>query len=436
MVKAAPIWHAGTWALSLDNRGVITHLFNRLGMLAHHYVIVVGSGTSGFLGFHRADGRRPEGGESVSVIDSPTVDNPAVDRTHIHRVWKAILVCITLGVATACYFAPVLGVALGVLLVLLLCARLVYRVRDRYIPNLYARDIRVYDDAYRSFIGRTLSDLRRCKIHGHTLLWEASRLPKPSSQDSDELLLDLGVWLGWSTRLISDASGRQVYGFDTFTGLVEDWQVDDQVVFERGTFSLAEPLAERFMGDTGVSLHDGVPAALGRKVQFIRGSTYDTLVPFLADRPAAPIRLFHMDLDTYESCLHALETCKDRFIEGSILVFDEYLVTNGEMRAFYEFQSKYQLEWRYRAWGLEIWEMNLEMVASRWKRMVYYLILIAGYWSIGDGSYAWTFFRRRFWRFWLGAPIGDILFMLGAAGQRKSVSLEITGLGKIDRSRQ
>jgi hypothetical protein len=143
-----------------------------------------------------------------------------------------------------------------------------------------------------------------------------------------------------------------------------------------------------------------------------------------------------MDLDTYESCLHALETCKDRFIDGSILVFDEYLVTNAEMRAFFEFQSQYELEWRYRAWGLEIMEMNIEMVAARWKRMVYYLLWISGYWLMGDGSYVWQFFRKRFWRFWLGAPIGDILFMLGAAGQRKSVSLEITGLGKLDRTRQ
>jgi hypothetical protein len=372
----------------------------------------------------------------VSVVDSPTVERPAVDRTNLHRIWKAILISIALVVATACYFIPVLLVVLVVLLVLLLCARWVYRGRDRYIPNLYARDIRVYDDEYRSFIGRTLSDLRRCKIPGHTLLWEASRLPKPSRQDSDELLLDLGVWLGWSTRLISDASDRTVYGFDTFTGLVEDWQVDDQIVFKRGTFSLSEPLAERFITDTGVTMHDGVPAALGRKVQFIRGSTYETLAPFLAERPAAPMMLFHMDLDTYESCLHALETCKDRFVEGSILVFDEYLVTNGEMRAFFEFQSQYELEWRYRAWGLEIWEMNLEMVATRWKRVVYYLVLIAGYWLKGDGSYAWAFFRKRFWRFWLGAPIGDIFFMLGAAGQRKSVSLEITGLGKLDRTRQ
>ncbi len=347
-----------------------------------------------------------------------------------------MLVGIALLLAAACYFEPVLLVAFGLLILLLLCARLVYRGRDRYIPNLYARDVRVYDDEYRSFIGRTLSDLRRCKIRGHTLLWEASRLPRPSRQDSDDLMLDLGVWLGWSTRLMSDASGRRVYGFDTFEGLVEDWQVDDQVLFKRGTFSLSDPLAQRSMRDTGVSLNDGLPAVLGRDVQFIKGSTYETLDPFLAERPGAPIRLFHMDLDTYESCLHGLETCKERFVEGSILVFDEYLVTNGEMLAFFEFQRQYELEWRYRAWGLEGMEMNMEMVVSRWKRVTYSLLWVVAFWVAGDGSYVWKFFRRRFWRFWLGAPIGDIFFMLGAAGQRKSVSLEITGLGKLDRTCQ
>jgi len=374
--------------------------------------------------------------EPVSVVDSPTVDSPvAVDRTTLHHLWKAILVGIAAVVAGACYAVPVLLVALGVLVLLLLCARVVYRGRGRYIPNLYARDIRVYDDAYRTFIGRSLSSLRQCRIPGHTLLWEASRLPKPSRQGPEELMLDLGVWLGWSTRLTADASGRQVYGFDTFEGLVEDWQVDDQMLIKRGSFALSEPLAQRSMRDTGVSLHDGLPATLGRKVQFVKGSTYETLAPFLADRPDAPIRLFHMDLDTYESCLHALETCKDRFIEGSVLVFDEYLVTNAEMRAFFEFQNQYALEWRYRAWGLEVMEMNLEMVVSRWKRVPYYLLWIAAYWLAGDGSYVWKVFSRRFWRFWLGAPIGDIFFMLGAAGQRKSVSLEITGLGALDRNR-
>ncbi len=359
-------------------------------------------------------------------------DRKTVDRTNIHHIWKAILVGIALMVAISCYFVPVLAAGIGIILLLLFGARFVYQDRDCYIPNLYARDIRVYDDKYRSFIRSTLSDLRQRRIQGHTLLWEASRLAAPTREDSDELVLDLGVWIGWSTRLLSDSCGRKVYGFDTFSGLVEDWRIEDQVLMKRGSFSLAEPIAQRLMRETGVSFHDGLPSAVGRNVQFIKGSTYDTLAPFLANRPGASIKLFHMDLDTYDSCLHALETCKDHFIEGSILVFDEYLVTDGEMRAFYEFQSRYALEWRYRAWGLEIMEMNVEMLSARWKRALTYILWIAGYWLKGDGRYVWTFFRRPFWRFWLGAPLGDIFFMLGAAGQRKSVSVEITGLGKLD----
>ncbi|MBB3636691.1 MULTISPECIES: class I SAM-dependent methyltransferase [Mycobacteriaceae] len=372
----------------------------------------------------------------MSVVDSGTVDRTrqAVDRTNIHRVWKAVLVAILVGIAVACYFAPVLLIVIGVLLVLLLGARVVYRGHDRFIPNLYAKDVRVYDDAYQEFIARTLTDIRHHKIPGHPLLWEASRLPAPTPENADELLLDLGVWLGWSTRLTADATGRTVYGFDTFEGLVEDWQIEDQIVIKQGTFSLSDPLARRFRRETGVTLNDGVPDALGRDVQFVKGRTYETLAPFLAERPGAPIRLFHMDLDTYESCLHALETCKDRFVAGSILVFDEYLVTNGELRAFFEFQERYGLEFQYRAWGLEVGEMNAEMVISRWKRPLYYLTAVAIH--LLGGRFLWKFLTRRFWRFWLGAPIGDILFMMGAAGHRKSVSLEITGLGNLDPTRR
>jgi hypothetical protein len=374
----------------------------------------------------------------LGVIEEPVgvVGNRAVERTTLHRVWKAILVVIALVVVAACYFVPPLLAVVGVFLLAVLCARVVYRERDRYIPNLYARDTRVYDDAYRAFIASTMSELRQHKIPGHTLLWEASQLAPPS-QDVEDLLLDLGVWIGWSTRLTAEASGHKVYGFDTFEGLVEDWQIDDQMVVKSGTFSLQEPIAQRLMPDTGVTLDDnGLPAPLGRDVEFIKGMTYDTLAPFLAARPDAPIRLFHMDLDTYESCLHGLETCKDHFVEGSILVFDEYLVTNAEMQAFYEFQEKYELEWRYRSWGLEVWEMNIEMVTAWWKRVPYYFLWSALYWLGGSGNYAWAFWSNRFWRFWGGAPAGDIRFMLGAAGQRKSVSLEITGLGKLDPTRR
>src|SRR5258708_7463688 len=141
---------------------------------------------------------------------------------------------------------PALLIPIGALLLLLVCARFVYPGRDRYIPNLYARDTRIYDDAYGDFVHQTMSDLRRRRIRGHTVLSEASNLAGPSLGGSDELILDLGVWIGWSTRLISDASDRMVYGFDSFEGLVEDWKLEDHVV-KRGTFSLSDPFAQRFM---------------------------------------------------------------------------------------------------------------------------------------------------------------------------------------------
>jgi hypothetical protein len=78
--------------------------------------------------------------------------------------------------------------------------------------------------------------------------------------------------------------------------------------------------------------------------------------------------------------------------------------------------------------------MNAEMVTAPWKRAMYFMAAIAVH--LLDGRYLWKIFTKRFWRFRLGAPIGDILFMLGAAGLRKSVSLEITGLGKLDPTRR
>ena len=195
-----------------------------------------------------------------------------VDRTNVHRIWKAILIGIALIVATACYFVPVFLIVMGLLLLLLLCARVVYRGRDRYIPNLYARDIRVYDDEYRAFIGSTLSDLRRCRSSEATRYCGKHRDWRDACQEnSDELLLDLGVWIGWSNRLIQMLAGVSSTASIPFQALskIDKWRI---------RLSNVEPFLHRipslnFMRSTGVSFHDGLPVALGRKVQFIRGST-------------------------------------------------------------------------------------------------------------------------------------------------------------------
>ncbi len=354
----------------------------------------------------------------------------SVDSTTMHKVWRVLLFLGIVAGLTALYFSFALLIATVSLFFISHVLRMIFYDKDRYIPNLYMRDIRVYDETYQNFIRRTMDELRESRIVGHTVLWEAQRLDRSDSTGPEPLLLDLGVWIGWSTRLIQDASKLKVYGFDTFCGLVEDWKLEDMVVAQ-GSFSAAEPLAQKMMRDTGVVFEDGVPSKNGRDVEFVKGSTYDTLEPFLAERPDAKVSLFHMDLDTYESCLHALEACKDRFVPGSILVFDEYLVTNCEMRAWYEFQEKYGLKWNYRAWGLETMEMNVEMTVSPFKRFINYLKAIFSFWFYGCGNQVWMFWRSAFRRFWFSAPASDVLWFFAHAGQSKSVSLEITDLGKL-----
>lgn len=164
---------------------------------------------------------------------------------------ESAVACRAQAVITACFLRPLLLLAIGLLLILLLGVRRVYPGTDRYIPHLYARDIRIYDESYRAFIHRTLQELRHRRIPGHTVLWEASRLAHPPQNSSDELVLDLGVWLGWSTRLISDACDRKVYGFDTFSGLVEDWQVEDQVCQARDICCLGTVRATFHAGHGG-----------------------------------------------------------------------------------------------------------------------------------------------------------------------------------------
>jgi len=51
------------------------------------------------------------------------------------------------------------------------------------------------------------------------------------------LALEFGVFTGGTLRIIAEArGGRDVYGFDTFTGLPEDWRLG----FPAGTFAVEE----------------------------------------------------------------------------------------------------------------------------------------------------------------------------------------------------
>jgi len=133
---------------------------------------------------------------------------------------------------------------------------------------------------------------------------------------TDRPFYEFGVWKGVSFEYILK-SIKKGFGFDTFTGLPDNWY-NEKV----GTYS-----------------SDGViPKIKGGN--FIAGSFKDTLPKyFLKKRPLAS--LINFDADLYSSTLCALENCKQIIDESTILIFDEFLMSDewekDEFKALNEF---------------------------------------------------------------------------------------------------
>ena len=117
-------------------------------------------------------------------------------------------------------------------------------------------------------------------------------------------------------------SFKKGYGFDTFTGLPEDWDVEKGL--EKGTYS-----------------SDGnVPNIKGG--EFIVGKFEDTLPIFYSERrPLASV--INFDADLYSSTICALNFSKSVMDKHTILIFDELIMNESweqdEFKALNEFSS-------------------------------------------------------------------------------------------------
>ncbi|CAE8598277.1 unnamed protein product [Polarella glacialis] len=142
------------------------------------------------------------------------------------------------------------------------------------------------------------------------------------------LILELGVWHGSSLRMTaSDWPDQQVHGFDTFTGLPEAWGSP-----EKGGESVG-----------AYSTFGATPSDLPQNVQLHAGLFSDTLPGFLETHPG-PIRFMNVDCDLYSSTKDIFDQVSDRIVPGTVLVFDEYLMTptwqDDEFKAFQEAVTK------------------------------------------------------------------------------------------------
>ena len=129
-----------------------------------------------------------------------------------------------------------------------------------------------------------------------------------NSNAEENLFLEFGVYKGDSINLFGNflsQHSREIYGFDSFEGLEEEWNMNDY-----------NPIG-RF------SLNKKSPKVL-KNVTLINGKVQSTLENFLKDKKDKKIIFAHMDMDTYTPTKYTLNKIKPFLQKGSVILFDEF----------------------------------------------------------------------------------------------------------------
>lgn len=141
--------------------------------------------------------------------------------------------------------------------------------------------------------------------------------------------LEFGVWQGqsliWWANNISSPDARFI-GFDTFTGLPEDWTKG----LRKGAFST--------QGKT--------PDIKDSRVSYEVGIFQDTLEPFLQKNTLERRLIINLDADMYSSTLYVLTTIATRLKQGDIIFLDEASAVTHEFRALTDFLNAYKVKVR------------------------------------------------------------------------------------------
>ena len=144
----------------------------------------------------------------------------------------------------------------------------------------------------------------------------------------DGLIIEFGVHVGNTMRVIQHCTDRPVFGFDSFEGLPEAWTGAGGV--PAGHFACE------------------VPTGFRENVVLIKGWFEDTLKPFCEGMKsnvngANKVSVIHIDCDVYSGARTIFNVLKeyDIFQDGTIIIFDEMMGypkwEEGEFKAFNQF---------------------------------------------------------------------------------------------------
>jgi O-methyltransferase len=131
-----------------------------------------------------------------------------------------------------------------------------------------------------------------------------------------------GASFRWMLKQNTNAASRFA-GFDTFTGLPEDWGP-----FKKGYFdNNSEP-----------------PAIDDARGQFYQGLFQQTLPGFVKSLDNSRRNVIMLDADLYSATLYTLTTLASYLKSGDIIFFDEFAVPTHEFKAYYDFTQSYYMD--------------------------------------------------------------------------------------------
>jgi O-methyltransferase len=130
----------------------------------------------------------------------------------------------------------------------------------------------------------------------------------------------------WMTKNTNPLS--RFYGFDTFTGLPEDFGP-----YKKGTFNSGS-----------------IPAIKDERGKFYQGLFQQTLPGFLKDFDNTKRKVIMLDADLYTATLYTLTSLAPYLRKGDIIFFDEFVVPTHEFLAYQNFIDSYYF--------------NLELIAA------------------------------------------------------------------------
>lgn len=138
--------------------------------------------------------------------------------------------------------------------------------------------------------------------------------------------LEFGVAQGYSFRWFMQQNlhpDSRFHGFDTFTGLPEDFGQ-----LKKGHFANT----------------DALPQIDDARGQFYQGLFQQTLPGFIASFKNTNRKVIMLDADLFTATLYVLGSLAPLLRPGDIIFFDEFAVPTHEFRAFHEFTEAYYLQ--------------------------------------------------------------------------------------------